>query len=88
MKRKSDGRQVVRARIASERIHTISLGACEVLDVLRAVGHKVPATAKVTFSVPGGGDWSGSDVELASTEEANGDAVITIRWTDRVEEQG
>jgi hypothetical protein len=77
----------VRVQVASERTHSVSLGASELIDLLRAKGVDVPASAEVVFQVPGGADWSGSEVEVASTEEANHDAVVTVRWRDRVEEE-
>lgn len=49
-------------------------------DALRAVlvqtGYKIPEGASIIFTVPGGGDWSHTTIDI--TEEN----PVSVRWTE------
>jgi len=53
----------------------ITLRRSDILELLQRVGWKVPSGADITVRVPGGGDWSGMDLDL---DEHN----INIDWTE------
>jgi hypothetical protein len=44
--------------------HVMRISATHILHLLRKNGHAVPEDAMVTFRVPGGGDWSNSDLSI------------------------
>ena len=47
-----------------------------ILKLLCVSDYPIPETATVTVSVPGGGDWSGMDLDIGD------DAMLDIRWTE------
>lgn len=62
---------------------TVKLTAEDIISQLRARGIEVPlySTVKVYFTVPGGGDWSGENVDIDK------DNPITIIISTQTEER-
>ncbi|OXE37512.1 MAG: hypothetical protein CGW95_00950 [Phenylobacterium zucineum] len=52
----------------------LRLGEDEILALLRTSGIDVPPTAKVTFYVPGGGDYSNETLDV------DRDNPVTVSW--------
>lgn len=48
--------------------------------MLAAIGHNIPPSAKIVFRIPGGADWSSTEVDI------DFDTPIIVRW-DETEEQ-
>ena len=53
----------------------ISLGAEDILALLRASGEEIPRGATVTVQVPCGADWSGMKLDVGC------DTDVVISWT-------
>ena len=47
---------------------------------LMAAHPEIPETARITVRVPGGGDWSHTDLEVGGT-----DGPLVVSWTTREE---
>lgn len=62
---------------------TISINAEDIQSFLMRAGISIPSDAKVSvkFSVPGGGDWSNTDIEISDENPI----TITIVKTDDTE---
>lgn len=58
----------------TEQKHSIELTGALLITLLRKAGAAVPRDAVVTFHVPGGGDWSNSDVQICA------ESPIYIEW--------
>jgi hypothetical protein len=63
--------------------HTITrtelqLSREDIINLLRKAGYTAPASANVTFTVPRGGDYSGTTVDVDS------DHPVTIVWQSTV----
>lgn len=58
-----------------ESTHTVKLRADEVIALLQKAGLKVSETAIVTVHVPGGGDWSNTNLYI------NSETPIEVTWT-------
>lgn len=43
-----------------------SLTGKDIIDLLRARGHTVPDDANVSFTIPGGGDWSNTELQISA----------------------
>lgn len=67
---------VQRAVVTTERHNTVVLDNLEIRELLKRIGYQVPATAQIYFTVPGGGDWSNTTVDITKENP------ITIEWTD------
>lgn len=50
----------------TEQSHRLELTGAGIITLLRDTGHSVARDAVVTFHVPGGGDWSSSDVQICA----------------------
>lgn len=71
----------VSKRITKITKTTITLNAKDIRELLQA-----PATARVTFQVPSGGDYSGDKLNL--TERSNAmDSIVEVMW-EQVETEG
>lgn len=46
----------------------------DIVEYLKLKGHDVPGDCKVSFRVPGGGDWSGMDVDI------DDDTPVQAHW--------
>lgn len=53
----------------------ITLTGAEIRDLIRTLGVKVPADATISVYVPGGGDWSHSDLDI-------NEHPVTIVWKE------
>lgn len=58
----------------TEQKHSIELTGALLITLLREAGAAVPRDAAVTFHVPGGGDWSHTDVQICAENP------IYIEW--------
>lgn len=67
---------VQRTVVTTERRHEIVIDQTEIRELLRRAGYQVPAKARIYFTVPGGGDWSNTDVDITP------DSPVTVEWTD------
>jgi hypothetical protein len=56
---------------------TIRLGREEVINILRREGVTVPTSVEIYFPVPGGADWSNTNIDIDSN------TPIVVRWTER-----
>lgn len=59
---------------------TINLDGSDIIHLLACSGMAVPRNASVEFSVPGGGDWSNTDIVI---DESN---PIVVSYRDVEEE--
>lgn len=56
-------------RVVRTKEVSMELSAADILELLRRAGHDVPASAassglRIYFAVPGGGDWSNTDIDI------------------------
>lgn len=61
-------------RVTVTRHNSLVIDNAELRDMLRQRGFSVPANARIYFSVPGGGDWSNTDIDIDK------DNPISIEW--------
>lgn len=54
----------------------VKIGDAALRLVLNEYGYAVPSSASITFRVPGGGDWSNTDVDVTT------DNPITVSWVE------
>lgn len=57
------------------RRHEMSLSRESLIKALQVCGVEVPKDASVTFTVPGGGDWSNCTIDV------DREHPINIEWT-------
>ena len=61
----------------------ISLNGKDIIELLNDPpldGVIVPVNASVTFEVPGGGNWSGTDLDI------DDDYPVVVEWTEQIDE--
>jgi hypothetical protein len=68
----------VRTRVRKE--HRVELTGKHLRDLLRASGLDIPTDAVVIVHVPGGGDWSNTDLEVSPG------TPIVVRWVEEADE--
>lgn len=53
-------------RVVRTESHELELNQADILELLRKAGHDIPeqAVLRVYFAVPGGGDWSNTDIDI------------------------
>jgi len=56
--------------------HTIEIHEEHLRKFLKAEGYDLPREAEIVFRVPGGGDWSGLDIDIDLHNP------IHITWTE------
>ena len=61
--------------------HSVKLGAGDILDMLRKAGVPVPDSAvasdlRITVRVPGGGDWSNTNIDISASNP------VVIEWKE------
>lgn len=63
-------------RVVKTESHELELNRDDMLELLRKAGHEIPehAALQVYFAVPGGGDWSNTDVDIDSKNP------IRVQW--------
>lgn len=71
---------IIKRNITTTERHEITLTGKDVLHLLRATGLRIPDKAIMEFAVPGGGDWSNTDIAV------DGDNPLTISWQTIKEE--
>jgi hypothetical protein len=59
--------------------HVVELGKDDVARALRSLGIKVPKDASIHVNVPGGGDWSNTELEIGQ------DSQLYIEYTEHSE---
>lgn len=68
--------QIVETVITTTRANKIVLDGRELVEILRHAGYtQVPINAQVTFTVPGGGDWSNTNIDI------DRQCPILVEWT-------
>lgn len=67
-------RKITRTTIIDE--YRLEVGRAELRQALRAIGHDVPGCFQAYVRVPGGGDWSNTNLEIG--EEVN----VIVEWTE------
>lgn len=72
---------VQRTVVTTERRHEIIMDNTEIRELLRRAGYQIPAKARIYFTVPGGGDWSNTDVDITR------DYPVTVEWTDTYQQE-
>lgn len=72
---------VQRTVVTTERLHQIIIDDTEIRELLRRAGYQIPAKAQIFFTVPGGGDWSNSSVDITR------EFPVTIEWTEIFEQE-
>lgn len=66
------------SRIETEKHTTYTLSGSDILKMFeKYFGEDVPPDAEVVFTVPGGGNWSGLDVDIDE------DHPVLIKFTER-----
>lgn len=68
----------ITSRRKTETTFTMSIERDEVIEALRSLYPGIPLDAEVWVDVPGGGDWSNTDLSL-------GTAPLRVSWTTREE---
>ncbi len=58
------------------KTHTITLNREVIIDLLRKEGIEVGASVEIFVSVPGGGDWSNTDLDISAS------CPLIVRWTE------
>lgn len=71
----------VKTRKATTETHELRLTGSAIRELLANSGVHVPQGASVYVAIPGGGDWSNTDLSI------EGDTAIEIRWTETTHEQ-
>lgn len=66
---------ITSAKVTITKEHHGEITAAGIIDLLRAAGHQVPDNALFYFSVPGGGDWSNTDIEIDTRHP------VRFRWS-------
>lgn len=59
--------------------NTIELSRNDIIDLLRTKGLDIPDTCVVEFHVPGGGDYSNSDIVVSEQ------SPVSVTWMTRVQ---
>lgn len=54
--------------------HVLTLNKHELLEALRDGGCSIPANCEITVRVPGGGDWSNTNLDISAN------SPICITW--------
>lgn len=72
---------VQRTVVTTERRHEIVIDNVEIRELLRRTGYNIPAKARIYFTVPGGGDWSNTDVDICR------DYPVTVEWTETYQQE-
>ncbi len=72
---------VQRTVVTTERLHQIVIDDTEIRELLRRAGYQIPAKFQIFFTVPGGGDWSNSSVDITR------EYPVTIEWTEIFEQE-
>lgn len=70
----------VKTHTITTQRHTITLQGRDVINMLRKDGYEIPDKATVTFTVPGGGDWSNCALDLDDEDQP-----IEVTWDTRTE---
>jgi hypothetical protein len=55
---------------------SIKLNRVQLLTLIANMGYSIPASASVDVRVPGGGDWSNTDLDIDNR------SPIVIHWTE------
>lgn len=66
----------IKTRTTTKKSHTVELDPEAIRGLLDIAGYEVPANASITISVPGGGDWSNTELDVTDTNP------IRIEWTE------
>jgi hypothetical protein len=61
--------------VTTTKEYALKLSYDNIRECLSRLGYNVPSNASITVRVPGGGDWSNTDLDLQETQ-------IDVRWTD------
>lgn len=69
--------------VTTVKRHRLILDDESLQSILRTAGYFVPDNAKITFSVPGGGDWSSCDIDV----DKDSPVVVTWEETETIGEQ-
>lgn len=72
---------IARTKIETKRTCTLNLSEKALCDLLRAQGIDIPHDAEVSVYVPGGGDWSHTDLDICE------DTPVKITWVERTTEE-
>jgi len=66
----------IQTRTTHLTITTIKLNGRQILELLKdRITDKIPDDAVVAFSIPGGGDWSNTDLEFKD------DSLVKVSYT-------
>ncbi len=68
---------IERKLIETTRQFRIELDGRVLVRMLREQGHDIPDNATVTFTTPGGGDWSNTDIDI------DDDHPVIVEWITR-----
>lgn len=50
--------------VTTTQTSDIEIDADGIRELLRAAGHEIPDDARIYFAVPGGADWSNTDIDI------------------------
>jgi len=64
----------IRKTSTTKTNHTLEINRGKLLAILRKAGYEVPTTADAHMRIPGGGDWSNTDLDL------DADSPLFITW--------
>lgn len=60
--------------------HELRVDGDFLLHLLQAAGYLIPDHATVSFGVPGGGDWSNTDIDIDERHP------VLVEWTNKTME--
>jgi len=65
--------------VRTETTRRVELGDVQILELLASRSIYVPKDATITVTVPGGGDWSNTDLDI------NDRCPVVVSWTEVVQ---
>ncbi len=68
---------IERKLVETTRQFRVELDGRALVRMLREQGHDIPDNATVTFTTPGGGDWSNTDIDI------DDDHPVIVEWITR-----
>ncbi len=71
----------VKTKVKISKTFYLELEKIELISLLNSRGNKIPLDAEINIHIPGGGDWSNTDISLGNEFKA-----INIIWTELKEQ--
>lgn len=71
-------------KITTTRVeqHEVNFTGAELRQALKTAGYDIPIDATISVAIPGGGDWSNTDLEIGNEHQ------LHVAWTVTEEKDG